>query len=58
MKKPLTYFRTTDVQRTWRLHGWIPPSEIPEVREKWRRFATLNTERDVIEKGVKNEQNA
>lgn len=48
-----TYFRTTDVQRTWRLYGWIPPSDLPEVREKWRRFATLNTEQEAIERANK-----
>lgn len=25
----------TDVQRTWRKHGWVPPSEQPEYQAKW-----------------------
>lgn len=25
----------TDVQRTWRKHGWTPPSEQPEYQAKW-----------------------
>jgi hypothetical protein len=27
----------TDVAATWRRHGWIPPSELPEYHEKWAR---------------------
>lgn len=49
MKKFKTYYQTTDVQRTWRLHGWVPPSEIPEVQAKWRIMLKLNTEADAIE---------
>jgi len=29
---------TTDVQRTWRKHGWVPPSELTEYQDKWKRF--------------------
>jgi hypothetical protein len=25
----------TDVAATWRKHGWVPPSELPEYRAKW-----------------------
>jgi hypothetical protein len=25
----------TDVATTWRKHGWVPPSELPEYRRKW-----------------------
>jgi hypothetical protein len=25
----------TDVAATWRKHGWVPPSELPEYRVKW-----------------------
>lgn len=28
----------TDVQRTWRRHGWVPPSELPEYQRKWEFF--------------------
>jgi len=28
----------TDVQRTWRKHGWAPPSELTEYQNKWKSF--------------------
>jgi hypothetical protein len=33
----------TDVQKTWRRYGWVPPSELPQYREKWDFFKTLRT---------------
>jgi len=27
----------TDVAATWRKHGWVPPSELPEYRAKWEQ---------------------
>lgn len=27
----------TDVAATWRKHGWVPPSELPEYRMKWEK---------------------
>lgn len=27
----------TDVARTWRRYGWVPPSELPEYQAKWAR---------------------
>lgn len=47
------YKRTTDVQSTWREHGWTPPSEDPEVKAKWEFYRSLNTEQtrgDLYEK--------
>ena len=38
------YKKTTDVQQTWRQHGWTPPSEDPEIRAKWQFYRTLDTE--------------
>lgn len=38
------YKKTTDVQSTWKEHGWKPPSEDPEVRAKWQFYRTLDTE--------------
>ena len=44
-KKEMTvYFKTTDVQRTWKQHGWVPPSETPEFWAKWEYFRKLDTE--------------
>ena len=38
------YKRTTDVQATWREHGWTLPIEDPKIKEKWQFFKTLDTE--------------
>lgn len=38
------YKKTTDVQQTWREHGWSPPSEDPEIRAKWSFYRTLDTQ--------------
>ena len=43
-KEIAVYFRTTDVQRTWKQYGWVPPSEQPETCQKWAFFRTLDTE--------------
>jgi len=38
------YKKTTDVQQTWKEHGWTPPSEDPKIRAKWAYYKTLDTE--------------
>lgn len=37
------YKKTTDVERTWREHGWTPPREDPATLAKWRFYQTLST---------------
>ena len=27
----------TDITRTWRRYGWVPPSELPEYQAKWAK---------------------
>lgn len=31
----------TDVTIRWRLHGWIPPSELQEYQDKWAYYQNL-----------------
>ena len=31
----------TDITIRWRAKGWIPPSELPEYKEKWKYFQNL-----------------
>lgn len=31
----------TDITIRWKQHGWIPPSELPEYKEKWKYFQNL-----------------
>lgn len=38
------YKKTTDVQATWREHGWTPPSEDPVIIEKWKFFQTVGVQ--------------
>jgi hypothetical protein len=37
------YKKTTDVEQTWREHGWTPPREDPAIVAKWRFYQTLST---------------
>jgi hypothetical protein len=40
------YKKITDVQQTWKEHGWTPPSEDQKIKAKWMFYKTLNTELD------------
>jgi hypothetical protein len=40
------YKKITDVQQTWKEHGWTPPGEDPKIKSKWMFYKTLNTELD------------
>ena len=31
----------TDITVRWRLHGYVPPSELPEYQAKWKHFQEL-----------------
>lgn len=31
----------TDITVRWKKMGWIPPSEDPKIREKWKYFQEL-----------------
>jgi hypothetical protein len=31
----------TDITVRWKLHGYVPPSELPEYQAKWKHFQEL-----------------
>ena len=31
----------TDITIRWRARGWVPPSEQPEIRKKWKYYQEL-----------------
>ena len=31
----------TDITVRWKTNGWIPPSELPEYKEKWKFYQNL-----------------
>ena len=42
---PLTpYKKHTDVQQTWREHGWKSPCEDPLILAKWQFYQTLGVQ--------------
>lgn len=40
----------TDITLRWRLEGWVPPSECPQIKAKWKFFQELPF-RSLDEKG-------
>ena len=41
-QQPSRFKKTTDVQQTWKEHGWASPSDDPLVKAKWQYYRTLN----------------
>jgi hypothetical protein len=39
----IRYKKHTDVQETWREHGWTSPSEDPAIVAKWKFYQTIGT---------------
>ena len=43
--QPIMKFKkATNVQQTWKEHGWIPPSDDPLIRAKWQFYRTLDVQ--------------
>jgi hypothetical protein len=42
----IRYKKNTDVQQTWREHGWRSPSDDPVIVAKWKFYQTIGT-RDI-----------
>lgn len=43
--QPMTRFRkATNVQQTWKEHGWLPPSDDPTIKAKWQYYRTLDVQ--------------
>lgn len=40
----MRFKKSTDVQQTWKEHGWLPPSEDPAIRAKWQFYRTLSVQ--------------
>lgn len=39
--EPYTHSSKTDVLKTYRRHGWVPPSEQAEFQDKWKYYRSL-----------------
>jgi hypothetical protein len=39
--RPYARASATNVQRTWKKHGWVPPSKDPAVVAKWDYFKAI-----------------
>ena len=39
----IRYKKHTDVQATWREHGWTSPAEDPAIVAKWKFYQTIGT---------------
>jgi hypothetical protein len=31
----------TDITIRWKIHGWVPPSELQEYKDKWKYYQNL-----------------
>lgn len=40
----LRFKKITDVQQTWKEHGWVAPSDDPWIKAKWHYYKTLNVQ--------------
>lgn len=44
--KPYVPAAATDIVATWRRHGYVPPSELPEYQEKWEYYQSLHLKKE------------
>ena len=39
--RPYARASATNVQRTWKKHGWVPPSKDLKIIEKWDYYKSI-----------------